>query len=74
MAREMKRLNTNMPIELVERIDEYAERMCINSRSVAINVLCSMALDSQRAMEDMGKLLKLAEVKQLVEGGQEPGK
>lgn len=63
MGRELKRLNTNMPVELVERIDEYAERMCIN-RSSAINVLCSMALDSQKAMNDIGKLIKMAEVNQ----------
>lgn len=58
MARELKRLNTNMPVDLVERIDEYADKMCIN-RSSAINVLCSLALDSQKAVGAMDELLKV---------------
>lgn len=64
MARELKRLNTNMPIELVAKIDEYAERMCI-SRSSAINVLCNLALDSQKAMTDLSELLKYVQEEQL---------
>ena len=63
MARELKRLNTNMPLELVARIDEYAERMCIN-RSSAINVLCNLALDSQKAMTDLSELLKYVQNEQ----------
>lgn len=58
MAREMKRLNTNMPVRLVERIDEYANRMCI-SRSSAINVLCNIALDNQQVVGDLNKLIAL---------------
>lgn len=58
MAREVKRINNNMPIELVVKIDEYAEKMCI-SRSSAINVLCSMALESQKGMSDIGELIEL---------------
>lgn len=63
MARELKRLNTNMPLELVAKIDEYAERMCI-SRSSAINVLCNLALDSHKAMTDLGELLKYVQEEQ----------
>lgn len=63
MARDLKRLTTNMPVELVTRIDEYADKMCIN-RSSAINVLCNIALDSRKAMDDMGELLKMAKIEQ----------
>lgn len=58
MARELKRLSTNMPVDLVERIDAYAERMCIN-RTSAINVLCNIALDNQQAMGDLNRLVTL---------------
>jgi metal-responsive CopG/Arc/MetJ family transcriptional regulator len=58
MAREMKRLNTNMPVKLVERIDVYAERMCI-SRSSAINILCNVALDNLQLMGDLNKFVTL---------------
>ncbi len=60
MARELKRLNINMPVELVARIDDYAERLSIN-RSAAVNVLVSMALDGQKAvfvMEDVVKAIR----------------
>lgn len=60
MARELKRLNVNMPVELVARIDDYAGKLSIN-RSAAVNVLVSMALDSQRAfvaLEDAVKVIK----------------
>ena len=63
VARELKRLNVNMPVELVARIDEYADRMCIN-RSSAINVLCNTALDGQRAMGDLSELIKMANAEQ----------
>lgn len=56
MARELKRLNTNMPVELVDRIDAYAEKMCIN-RSSAINVLCSLALDQQSGLKTLEDLM-----------------
>lgn len=49
MARELKRLNINMPVELVARIDDYADKLSIN-RSAAVNVLVSMALDSHKAV------------------------
>lgn len=66
MARELKRLNINMPLDLVERIDDYADRMCIN-RSSAINVLCNTALDGQKAvnaLDDVLKMVKEAQVKE----------
>lgn len=63
MARELKRLNTNMPVDLVERIDAYAERMCIN-RSSAINVLCNIALDGQQAIGTMERLIGIYDEEQ----------
>lgn len=58
MARQLRRLNTNMPQELVDRLDEYASKTYM-SRSTAINVLIAEALDSQKAVNDLGDLLKL---------------
>lgn len=43
---DLKRLNVNMPEELVNRIDEYAKKMGIN-RTSAINVLCNKALTEE---------------------------
>ena len=58
MARELKRLNTNMPVELVARVDEYADKLSIN-RSSAINILVSLALDSKQAVVTLGDVIKL---------------
>lgn len=70
MARELKRLSTNMPVDLVERIDAYAERMCIN-RSSAINVLCNIALDNQQVMGDLNRLVTLYDEEQKKNGNAE---
>ena len=59
MARETKRLNMNMPVDTLESVDAYAEKMCI-TRTSAILVLCNMALDSQMAMNDLNEFLKVA--------------
>ena len=58
MGRETKRLVANVTVELLEQIDDYAERMNIN-RTSAVAVLLSQALNSQKAMSDLGELLKL---------------
>ena len=60
MARQLRRLNTNMPQELVDRLDEYASKTYM-SRSTAINVLIAQALDSQKAFSMMDELLKKLE-------------
>ena len=67
MAREMRRININMPAETLERVDAYAEKMSIN-RTAAILVLCSMALDSQKAMSDLGELVKLVKSSEAASG------
>ena len=63
MAREVKRININVPVETLERIDTYANNMSIN-RTSAILVLLSQAMDSQKAMSDLGELLKLYQEEQ----------
>ena len=55
---ETNRINLNMPCDLAYRVDEYASKMNIN-RTSAICVLLNLALDSQKAMNDIGELLKL---------------
>ena len=56
MAREVKRININIPIDTLERIDDYADKMTI-SRTAAILVLTNLALDSQRAMNTLDELM-----------------
>jgi metal-responsive CopG/Arc/MetJ family transcriptional regulator len=56
MAKELKRLNMNMPVELVEQVDVYAEKMNVN-RSSAINMLVSTALEAKNAVSTLEKLL-----------------
>ena len=64
MARvETTRMGMNIPTELMEQLDEYADRMNI-SRTSAVCVLLSQALNSQKAMTDLGELLKLVQEEQ----------
>lgn len=56
MARELKRLNMNMPVDLIEQVDEYADKMNVN-RSSAINMLVSTALEQKNAMNMMERLM-----------------
>lgn len=56
MAREVKRININIPIDTLEKIDEYADKMTIN-RTAAILVLVNLSLDSQRAMSTLEELM-----------------
>lgn len=63
MAREVKRININIPVETLERVDRYADSMSIN-RTSAILVLISQAMDSQKAMSDLGELIKLYQEEQ----------
>lgn len=60
---ETNRINLNMPCDLVYRVDEYASKMNIN-RTSAICVLLNLALDSQKAMNDLGELLKMYQEEQ----------
>jgi len=62
-ARETKRIYMNVPVEVLERIDAYADKMSIN-RTAAVLVLVSQALDSQKAMSDLGELMKMYQAEQ----------
>lgn len=64
MARvETVRFGMNMPAELMKQVDDYADRMNI-SKSSAVCVLLSQALSSQKAMNDLGELLRLVKEEQ----------
>lgn len=56
--KETMRLNINVPVDLMNRVDVYADNMAIN-RTSAVAVLLSMALDSQKAMNTLDELLKV---------------
>ena len=47
----------NMPMELLEQVDDYADKMNIN-RSAAINMLVSTSLEQRNVMGMMDDLLK----------------
>lgn len=57
MKKETRRINMNIPADMVERLDSYAEQMSIN-RTSAVMVLLSQALDSQRAINTLEELVK----------------
>ena len=64
MSRELQRLNMNMPVDLIEQVDEYAERMNIN-RTSAVIVLVSTALEQKNAMSVIDTLLdKLGDIEE----------
>lgn len=54
--KETTRLSINLPIELIEKVDNYADNMAIN-RTSAVAVLLSMALDNQRAINTLEQLM-----------------
>lgn len=56
---DKQRVNLNMPIDTLKRLDDYAERMTI-SRTSAILVLVNMALDSQNTIAALNELNELA--------------
>ena len=64
MSKELQRLNMNMPADLIQQVDEYAERMNLN-RTSAMIVLVSTALEQKNVMSVMDELLnKLGEVEE----------
>ena len=56
MSRELQRLNMNMPADLIQQVDEYAERMNLN-RTSAMIVLVSTALEQKNAMSVIDEML-----------------
>ena len=60
---ETFRLTFNIPTDLLDQVDEYAKKMCVN-RTSALCFLLSQALNSQKAMNDLGEFLKLYQEEQ----------
>lgn len=56
------RLNVNLEDKMMDRIDEYAKEMNI-TRTSAITVLCSQALDYQRVINSLPSLIEKLELK-----------
>lgn len=60
---ETSRMVMNIPVDLLIQLDEYASKMNIN-RTSAVCVLLSQSLNSQKAMNDLGELLRLYQEEQ----------
>lgn len=58
MARELRRINTNIPVDMLELIDEYAEKLYIN-RTSAMLVLMNIGLDQAKVISTMDSLVKM---------------
>ena len=63
MAKEVTRVTFKLPTSLVDQVDAYGESMHIN-RTSSVSVLLSMALNSQKAMSDIGELIKFIQEEQ----------
>lgn len=59
---ETSRMVMNIPVDLLSQLDEYASKMNIN-RTSAVCVLLSQSLSSQKAMTDLGELLRVYQEK-----------
>lgn len=60
---ETSRMVMNIPVELLSQLDQYASKMNIN-RTSAVCVLLSQSLNSQKAMTDLGELLRVYQEEQ----------
>lgn len=60
---ETSRMVMNIPVDLLNQLDEYASKMNIN-RTSAVCVLLSQALNGQKAMADLGELLRVYQEEQ----------
>ena len=64
MAKGITRVTVNLNSELVNQVDKYAEDMNIN-RTAAVADLLSQAVNSQKAMSDLGELLTMVKAEQI---------
>ena len=64
MAKDTTRVTVNLNSELVNQVDKYAEDMNIN-RTAAVAVLLSQAVNSQKAMSDLGEFLTMVKAEQI---------
>ena len=60
MARDLKRINLNLSVELLEKVDSYAARVGVN-RSSAVAILLAQTLEQQQTMSDIAKLVEMYE-------------
>lgn len=56
MAKELERLNVNIPADLMRRVEEYADRYCLNKTS-AVTMLLSQSLEASKAMSTLNDLM-----------------
>lgn len=61
MIKKTTRVNLNMPVDLLTRVDEYSDKLNLN-RTATMVVLLTQALDQQKAMLEMSDLLKLTKL------------
>lgn len=58
MARDLTRVTVNLKSELVEQIDSYADELGL-TRTSAVAVLLSQAINNQKVIDNMGDLIKV---------------
>ena len=58
--KESVRVNFNLRANILAQVDEYAENVGLN-RTSAISVLLTQALNQQKTMQDMAKLIQMYE-------------
>lgn len=61
---DTKQIMFNCPVNLVKELDAYANAMNVN-RTSAMCFLISQALNAQKSMEDLGKLVELVQEEQM---------
>ena len=57
---KLTRLNMNIPVKLLDRIDEYADKVSLN-RTSAVIMLLNNGLEQKDTVEILDKLLKVVE-------------
>ena len=55
---ELKRVNINLPVHIVERVKEYADNLGINTTSAYI-ILLNQALDQKEMMTQMPIMISM---------------
>lgn len=57
--KEFNRININVPVQLLDRIDEYALKNGLN-RTTAILVLCNQSLNNELIIDKLPQLLEIS--------------
>lgn len=53
---DTKRLNINIPVDILSKVDEYAESLCLN-RTSAVIVLLNQGLEYKKSLEVLSDLV-----------------